>query len=94
MTDTKSTARTRAAGGGTWALPLLALAPAAAIDKFTDHATPWLVISWVCCALAAVLLAAGWSTVFRNGMRNAGSWATCILAHAVLAIQLIWLVRH
>ncbi|MGR4884630.1 hypothetical protein ACIPUC_35200 [Streptomyces sp. LARHCF249] len=92
MTDTNSTARTRASGGSTWALPLLALAPAAAINQFTDRSTPWLVISWVCCALSAVLLAAGWSTVFRHGMRGIGSWVMCILAHAVLVAQAMRLI--
>ncbi|MGW0750023.1 hypothetical protein [Streptomyces sp. NPDC002587] len=92
MTDTKS-ARPRAAGESTWALPLLALAPAAAIRQFTDHSTPWLVISWVCCGLSAVLLAVGWSTVIRHGMRGPFSWAACILAHTVFAVQLTWLIR-
>lgn len=93
MTDTKSAVRTRAVGESTWSLPLLALAPAAAISQFTDRSTPWLVISWVCCALSAVLLAAGWAAVSRHGMRGPGSWVMCILAHAVLAAQLIWLIR-
>ncbi|MEU9303881.1 hypothetical protein [Streptomyces sp. NPDC048269] len=92
MTDTKS-ARPRAAGESTWALPLLTLVPATAIRQFTDHSTPWLVISWVSCALSAVLLAAGWATVTRHGMRGPFSWAVCVFAHAVFAVQLIWLVR-
>lgn len=93
MTDPKSTTRTGTAGGSTWALPLLPLAPVAAINQFTDRSTPWLVISWVCCALSAVLVAAGWSAVSRHGMRTAGSWVMCILAHAVLVVQLIRLIQ-
>uniref|UniRef100_A0AAU2JPK9 Uncharacterized protein n=1 Tax=Streptomyces sp. NBC_00049 TaxID=2903617 RepID=A0AAU2JPK9_9ACTN len=93
MTDTTS-ARTRAASEGTWALPLLTLVPAAALRYFTEPSTPWIVISWVCCALAAAFLAAGWITVFRHGMRGPSAWFTCILAHAVLVTQVIWLVRN
>lgn len=93
MTDTKS-ARPLAAGEGTWALPLLTLAPAAAIRHFTGLSTPWLVAAWVFCALAAVLAAMGWATVFRHGMRATGAWVTCILVHVVLVVQIIWLIRH
>lgn len=80
------------AGESTWVLPLLVLAPAAAIRQFTEHSTPWLVTSWVFCVLSAVFLAVGWVTVLRHGVRSAGVWVTCALAHAVLAAQIIWLV--
>ncbi|MFB6614747.1 hypothetical protein ACIGFK_36380 [Streptomyces sp. NPDC085524] len=91
MTETKSA---RSAGEGTWVLPLLALAPAAAVRYLTEPSTPGLAISWVFCALSAIFLAAGWVTVFRHGMRGPSAWVTCVLAHAVLAVQVMWLVRN
>ncbi|MFD9411076.1 hypothetical protein ACFWBN_29190 [Streptomyces sp. NPDC059989] len=83
----------RGAGEATWALPLLALAPSAALGLFAERATPWLAVSWVCCALSALLLVAGWTTVVRHGMRGPAAWGTCVLAHAVLVTQLISLLR-
>ncbi|WP_328299843.1 hypothetical protein OG389_20060 [Streptomyces sp. NBC_00435] len=95
MTDTTSTHQGNArAGGAAWALPLLALAPAAAIRQFTDHSTPWLAISWAFCALSAALLAAGWVTTLRHGVRSGGAWIMCTLSHVVLAAHIIRLVRN
>lgn len=91
MTDAKSA---RAAGEGAWALPLLTLVPVVALRYLTAPSTPWLVISWAFCALSAVLLAAGWVTFFRHGMRGPSAWVTCVLAHAALAVQVMWLVRN
>ncbi|MEU6082764.1 hypothetical protein [Streptomyces sp. NPDC047108] len=91
MTDTSIS---RTATQGTWALPLLALAPLAAIRLLTELSTPWLAISWVFCILSVLLVAAAWTTVFRHGSRGIGTWGTCILVHAVLAWQLIALVRN
>ncbi|MGR8008781.1 hypothetical protein [Streptomyces hypolithicus] len=95
MTDTKSP---RADTEGTWALPLLTLAPLAVIRLLTELSTPWLVISWILCAVSAVMVAAGWATVFGHGARASGAlsgvWGMCILAHAVLVWQLIALVRQ
>ncbi|WP_406402096.1 hypothetical protein OH805_23360 [Streptomyces sp. NBC_00879] len=89
MTDTKSP---RTATEGAWALPLMVLVPLAAIRLLAEPSTPWLAISWVLCALSALLVAAGWATVFRRGTRGSAAWGTCILVHAVLAWQLIALV--
>lgn len=91
MPDT-STPRT--ATEGTWALPLLALAPVAAIRLLVEPSTPWMVISWVLLSVSALLVAVGWVTVFRHGVRTPGVWSMCILAHAVLAWQLIALMRY
>ncbi|WP_406408249.1 hypothetical protein OG923_06955 [Streptomyces halstedii] len=84
----------RTATEGTWALPLLTLAPLAAITLLTELSTPWLVIFWILCAAAALLVMTGWISVFRHGMRGAGAWGMCILVHAVWAWQLITVVRH
>ncbi len=91
MTDTKPP---RTATEGTWALPLLTLAPLAAIRLLTELSTPWLVISWILFAVSALLVATGWATVFRRGTRTPGAWGMCILVHAVLVWQLIALVRR
>ncbi|MEV3932900.1 hypothetical protein [Streptomyces sp. NPDC049944] len=91
MTDTTSP---RTATEGTWALPLLALAPLALIGLLTDLSTPWLVISWVLCAAVVLLMGAGWVTVFRHGMHGSGAWGMCVLVHAVLVWQLITLTRQ
>ncbi|MER6721025.1 hypothetical protein [Streptomyces halstedii] len=84
----------RTATEGTWALPLLTLAPLAAITLLTELSTPWLVTFWILCAAAALLVMAGWISVFRHGMRGASAWGMCILVHAVWAWQLITVVRH
>ncbi|MGC5346976.1 hypothetical protein PZB75_29965 [Streptomyces sp. AM 4-1-1] len=84
----------RAATEGTWALPLLTLVPLAVITLLTELSTPWLVISWILCAVAALFIVVGWVSVFRHGMRGAGAWGMCILVHAVWAWQLITVVRH
>ncbi|MFK0101994.1 hypothetical protein [Streptomyces sp. NPDC091040] len=84
----------RTATEGTWALPLLTLVPLAVITLLTGLSTPWLVVSWILCAAAALFIAVGWVSVFRRGMRGAGAWSTCILVHAVWAWQLITVVRH
>ncbi|MFJ4006363.1 hypothetical protein ACIPWL_23335 [Streptomyces sp. NPDC090023] len=89
MTDTKSP---RLATEGTWVLPLLALAPLAVLGLLTEHSQPWLAISWGLFALSALLMAAGWASVFRHGTRGTAAWGTCFLAHAVSAWQLISLV--
>ncbi|MFD7258464.1 hypothetical protein [Streptomyces sp. NPDC059874] len=94
MTDTGTDSRPRAAGEGTWAIPLLTLAPAIAIRHFTDLSAPWPVIAWVFCALSAALLAAGWVTVARHGTRGRGAWFTCVLGHTALVVQALWLVRN
>lgn len=91
MTDTKSP---RPATGGSWALPLLALAPLAAIRFLAEPSTPWLTISWGLCVLSVLLVTAGWVTVFRHGERGSATWGPCILVHAVLAWQLTALVRQ
>ena len=91
MTDTMSP---RAATEGTWALPLLALAPVALVRLFTESSTPWLAASWVLLALSAVLMAVGWSTVLRHGTRTGGTWATCLLAHGAFVWNAIALVRQ
>lgn len=88
------TASSRTATEGTWALPLLTLAPLAAIRILTEPSTPWLAISWILCALSVILVSAGWVTTFRHGTRNLGAWGMCVLVHAVLAWQLIALVRR
>lgn len=90
MTETDSP---RTATEGTWALPLLALTPLAAIGLLTEPSTPWLTLSWILFALAALLAAVGWVAAMRHGTRGPSAWGTCILAHAVLAWQLITLVR-
>lgn len=92
MTDTTSAPEGDVrAGEAEWLLPVLILVPASAIRHFSDHSTPWLVISWACCALSAVVLALGWQTVIRHGMRNLWAWVTCALAHLFLATQMLWL---
>ncbi|WP_447038344.1 hypothetical protein [Streptomyces sp. DSM 118878] len=91
MTDTTSP---RAATEGTWALPLLALAPLAAIKLLADSSTPWLTICWGLFSLSIVLVAVGWATVFRRGKHGPAAWGTCILVHAVLTWQFISLVRQ
>ncbi|WP_055531681.1 hypothetical protein [Streptomyces graminilatus] len=91
MTGTKPL---QAATEGTWALPLLALAPLTAIRLLAAPSTPWLTISWAIFALAVLLVAIGWTTVFRRGMREFAAWVTCVLVHAVLAWQFISLVQE
>lgn len=91
MTDSKPP---RATTEGAWALPLLALAPLAAIRLLADPSTPWLTISWGIFTLSVLLVAIGWTTVFRRGMRGSAAWGTCILVHVVLVWQLISLVRQ
>ncbi|MFD6890435.1 hypothetical protein [Streptomyces sp. NPDC059957] len=92
MTDTKDVQK--AATEGTWSLPLLLLAPVAALRIFTDLSAPWFAISWGLVALAVILMAAGWVTVYRNGTRGRAAWGACLLVHAVLVWQLIALVRE
>ncbi len=95
MSGTRSdSARGRTVGEGAWALPLLAIAPAAVLRLFTDLSTPLLVIAWVCVALSGVLLVAGWTTVLRNSMRGGSAWFTCIVAHVAFVVQVIGLVRR
>ncbi|AWZ05669.1 MULTISPECIES: hypothetical protein [unclassified Streptomyces] len=99
MTDTTSDRheRTRTgtgAGEAAWTLPLLSLAPVAAIRQFTGHSPTWLALAWAFCALSAVLLAAGWVTTIRRGPRRSPrAWVWCVLAHAIFAVQAIWLLR-
>ncbi|MFJ7270494.1 hypothetical protein ACIQV3_28305 [Streptomyces sp. NPDC099050] len=93
MTDTTSAPKSDArAGEAEWMMPVLVLIPVSLVRQFTGHTTPWLVMSWICCALAAVLLVAGWGTVRSHGMRNAWGWVTCGLAHSVFAGQVGWLI--
>lgn len=92
MTDTRNVQK--AATEGTWALPLLTLAPLAALRLFTDLSTPWFAVSWGLVALTVLLMAAGWATVHRHGTRGRAAWGTCLLVHAVLVWQLIALVRE
>lgn len=84
-----NTASSRTATEGTWVLPLLTLAPLAAIRFLTELSTPWLAISWILCAMSVILVSAGWVTAFRHGTRGPGAWGMCVLVHAVLAWQLI-----
>ena len=91
MTDIKSP---RTATEGTWALPLLVLAPLTAIRLLVEPSTPWLTISWGLFALSLLLVAIGWATVLRRGARGSAVWGTCILVHVVLVWQLISLVRQ
>lgn len=91
MTDTKSL---HTATEGTWALPLLVLAPLAAIRLLAEPSTSWLTISWGLFALSVLLVAIGWATVFRRGTHGSAAWGTCILVHVVLVWQLISLVRQ
>lgn len=88
------TTSSRAATEGTWALPLLVLAPLAAISLLTKLSTPWLVVSWILCATAALLMAVAWVSVIRRGMRGAGAWTMCALVHAAWIWQWAALVRH
>ncbi|MGW7439887.1 hypothetical protein [Streptomyces sp. NPDC054849] len=95
MTGTRSdSASGRTAGEGAWALPLLAIAPAAVLRLFTDLSTPLLIIAWLCVALSGVLLAAGWKTVLRNSMHGGSAWFTCVIAHVAFVVQVIGLVRR
>ncbi|MDQ0945966.1 hypothetical protein [Streptomyces sp. V1I1] len=89
MTDTKTT---RTATEGTWALPLVVLAPLALVRLLTEPSTLWLALSWILWTVSALLIAAGWTTVLRNGTRGNAAWGMCVLVHAVLAWQLIALV--
>ncbi|WP_406508160.1 hypothetical protein [Streptomyces sp. NBC_00212] len=92
MNDTKSP---RAATTATWALPLLALAPLAAIGILADRtSTLWNSISWVLWALSVILVAVEWTAVLRSGTRRSAQWGMCILVHAVLAWQLIALLMQ
>ncbi|RCH64584.1 hypothetical protein DT019_32330 [Streptomyces sp. SDr-06] len=91
MNETKSPR----AATGTWALPLLALAPLAAIGVLADQtSTLWNAISWVLWALSALSVAVEWATVLRRGMRRSAQWGMCILVHAVMAWQLIALLNQ
>ncbi|MFD8149547.1 hypothetical protein ACFV28_02160 [Streptomyces sp. NPDC059720] len=89
MTDQTAS---RSLGEGTWSLPLVVLAPVVAIRLLTEPAMPWQVVCWALCAVSAVLLITGWAAVARHGMRQAAAWGTCVLAHALLAWQVIALV--
>lgn len=91
MTNTTSS---RTATEGTWALPLLMLAPLAAIRFLTELSTPWLTVSWILCATSVILASVGWVTAFQHGTRGPGAWGMCVLVHAVLAWQLIALARQ
>ena len=91
MTDTNTL---RTTTEGTWALPLLTLAPLAAIRIVTALSTPWLVISWILWAISTILVVTAWVAVFRHGTRTPGAWGMCILVHAILAWQLIALVSQ
>lgn len=84
----------RTATEGTWVLPLLTLAPLAAIRLLAEPSTPWLAISWSLCAISVILVSVGWVTAFRHGTRSPGAWGMCVLVHAVLAWQLIALARQ
>ncbi|WP_075733971.1 hypothetical protein [Streptomyces acidiscabies] len=84
----------RGTGESSWVLPLLALVPAAALGFFTDLSAPWLALSWISVALSVILLAAGWVTVFRNGMRGVSAWGICVFAHAVILLQVIAVARN
>ncbi|MHC0432383.1 hypothetical protein ACX6XY_19690 [Streptomyces sp. O3] len=89
MTDTKSPG---AATEGTWALPLLVLAPVALIRFLAEPSALWGAVSWGLLALSALLVGIGWMAVFRRGVQGSAGWGTCILVHAVLAWQLIALL--
>lgn len=82
-----------AATEGTWALPLLFLAPALLIRIMSDRSTPWLVAAWAVWGLATALTAAGWVSVVRGGIREAQAWSMCLLLHVVLVIQAISLAE-
>lgn len=90
MAETDHTSK--AATEATWALPLLALAPLAALRVITDLSTLWLALSWALVTLTVLLLAAGWLTVHLHGTRGRAAWWTCVLAHSVFAWQLTALV--
>ncbi|WP_432120804.1 hypothetical protein [Streptomyces sp. S1] len=93
MTDAAS-AHPRAAGEGTWVMPLLVLAPVAVVRLFiAELSAAWLVISVAFCVLSAGLLVAGWVTVSRHGMRGAAGWVTCLLAHLSFTALSIMLFR-
>ncbi|GGY29240.1 hypothetical protein [Streptomyces xanthochromogenes] len=92
MNDVKTP---RNAARGTWALPLVALAPLAAIGILTERtSTAWNVVSWVLWALSVVLVAVEWAAVLRHRTRQPAQWGMCVLVHAVLAWQLIALLRQ
>ncbi|MFM9611612.1 hypothetical protein DF268_27150 [Streptomyces sp. V2] len=93
MTGTTSDTA-RGAGEGSWVLSLLALIPAATLGFFTDLSTPWRELSWISIALSVTLLVAGWTTVFRHGMRGASAWGICVFAHAVILLQVIATARN
>jgi len=90
---TSTTTREQATGKTDWALPLLALVPAAALSVFTELSTPWLITSWAFVALSAVLVIAGWTTTIRRGTNGVRAWPTCLLTHTVLVAQVLLLVR-
>ncbi len=92
MTDTRDVQE--AATESTWSLPLLVLAPLAALRLFTDLSTPWFAVSWGLIALAVLFMAVGWVTVYRYGTRGRAAWGTCLLVHVVLVWQLIALMRE
>ncbi|MCX5381851.1 hypothetical protein [Streptomyces sp. NBC_00083] len=92
MNDTESS---RATAQGAWALPLLALAPLAAIGILGDRAsTLWSSVSWVLWAVAVILVAVEWTLVRRRGMHRSTRWGMCILVHAILAWQLAALLMR
>jgi hypothetical protein len=91
MSDTK---HPRTATEGTWALPLLALAPLTAISLLANTDGLWLTLSWVLFAVSVLLVANGWATVIRHGTRGSAAWGACIVVHAALIWRLISLVQR
>ncbi|MFF4182193.1 hypothetical protein ACFYZ9_03300 [Streptomyces sp. NPDC001691] len=92
MSETESA---RVAPTGTWALPLVALAPLAAVGILADRASaPWNALSWVLWTLSALAVAVEWAVALGRGTRGPVPWGMCALVHAVLAWQLIALVKQ
>ncbi|MER7660096.1 hypothetical protein [Streptomyces sp. NPDC096193] len=91
MTDIKTTRR---ATESTWALPLLALAPLALLRLLTEPSTAWLALSWALCVASALLLAAGWVALRKNGIRGNTAWGTCVLVHLIWAWQFVALIAE
>ncbi|MET9362050.1 hypothetical protein ABZX93_14155 [Streptomyces sp. NPDC006632] len=87
------TAPARAAARVTWTLPLLALAPLAAIGVLADRTSGgWNGISWALWTLSLLLVAVEWTAVLRRGTHRSTRWGMCGVVHAVLAWQLIALL--
>ncbi|MHC5902667.1 hypothetical protein ACVNF4_01925 [Streptomyces sp. S6] len=95
MTGTTSdTTPERATGESGWALPLLALIPAAVLRTFTELSTPWLIASWAFVALSVALVIAAWTTTIRRGMPRVQDRLTCLLTHVVLVLQVLRLIQE